>query len=30
VAQQHWGRLLVERFPGSAQALWYQGGRFNE
>lgn len=30
VAQQHWGRLLVERFPGSAQAQWYQGGRFNE
>jgi len=30
VALQHWGRLLVERFPGSPQALWYQGGRFDE
>lgn len=29
-AQQHWGRLLVERFPASPQALWYQGGRFDE
>lgn len=30
LALQHWGRLLVERFPGSPQALWYQGGRFDE
>ena len=30
VGLQHWGRLLVERFPGSPQALWYQGGRFDE
>lgn len=30
VALQNWGRLLVERFPGSPQALWYQGGRFDD
>jgi type IV pilus assembly protein PilF len=29
-AMQHAGRLLVARFPASAQAVWYREGRFDE